>query len=265
MINHARTLLMNVSGRTSQRQEPGEEYIPASYRPVELPSYLQTARKLLLGVSPDRYFLNYRVRELMHYLHQTELSDYVYALDPRVTYWPEINAPFFGAATKINAPQVAGPTGAQLFFSGRLVANNAIGRCAQNYNVSLYNAPALTLKIAQGTKETNTELTVTNNLSQAVPLGDCGLSVRIGKPEAAVHWTVTTLARPKQAITTVLPALEIIGEPVVLELFGVLTTTQPYATFLNLWREHPNPVYRLGGFVLAMIYRTEEVRRGNNG
>lgn len=265
MINHARTLLMNVPGSTSQRQEPGEEYIPETYQPVPLPSYLQTARKLLLGSAPDRYFLNYRVRELMHYLHQTELADYVYALDPRVSYWPETDAPFFTKPTNVDVTQTAGPTGARLFFSGQLTANNAIGQCLRQYNVSIYNAPALTLKIAQNTKETDTALTVSNGLSQTVALGDCGLFVRVGKPEAAVRWTVTTLARPKQAIAAVLPALELIGEPVMLGLFGALTKTEPYATFRNLWVDHPNPVYRLGGFVLAMIYRTDEVRTRNNG
>ena len=50
-----------------------------------------------------------------------------------------------------------------------------------------------------------------------------------------------------------------LGEPLFLELFGVDDNAQPYATFKNLWNDHPNPMYRLGGLVLAMIYRTNEV------
>lgn len=259
MINHARTLLMNVPGSSNQRQHTGEEYISPEYAAVALPSYLLAARKLLLGAAPDRYFLNYRVRELMHYLHQTELAQYVYALDPRVTYWPEPSAPFFDKSSKITIEKTQGPADTNLALNGKPVADNGAGRCLSSFTLAVINHEnglALDGAAASGP----VALVVSDGLSSAVPLGHTGLSVRVRQPAAGSRWTMTVLAKPSAVITTALPALELIGEPTLLELFGVLTTAAPYATFRNLWTDHPNPVYRLGGFVLAMIYRTEEVR-----
>lgn len=73
------------------------------------------------------------------------------------------------------------------------------------------------------------------------------------------QWFVTVKAVPPPIITTMLPTLELLGEPVFLSLFGV-TDVEPYATFKNLWFDHYSPVYRLAGLTLALIYRTEELR-----
>lgn len=263
MINHARTLLMNVSGNTSQRQENGEEYISPQFHSLTLPSYILSARRLLLGTNPDRYFLNHRVRELMHYLHQTELANYVYALDPRVTYWPETSMPFLDRQRRVDTAQILGPTSTRLFFNGALTADNARGRCLSEFIVSVVtDGPGIALLVEEPRRPAvTTAVPVVNELSGAVTLGQTGLSVRVSKPVAGSRWSVRTLAKPAPAITTVLPALEIIGEPTMLELFGVLTTEEPYATFRNLWGDNNNPVYRLGAFVLAVIYRTEEARK----
>lgn len=76
------------------------------------------------------------------------------------------------------------------------------------------------------------------------------------------RWTIETRANPAPALTTILPTLEILGEPAFLQLFGV-SQNEPYATFKNLWFDHPLPTYRLAGLVLALIYRTEEYRGKN--
>lgn len=267
MINHARTLLMNVPGRSSQRQEPGEEYIPPTYVPVALPTYMINARRVLFGTSPDRYFLNFRVRELMRYLHQTELVHYVYALDPRVTYWPEYSAPALIRDAETTVEKVGGPNDTQLYFQGKLVADNPRGKSLRRFEISIASSGSDTVLNISGPEAVVTEAVIPagSDLSASVPLGASGLRVRIGKPAAGARWTINTVAKPAPAITTTISTLELIGEPVMLGLFGALTTAQPYATFQNLWNDHPNPAYRLGGFILAMIYRTEELRRNGNG
>lgn len=78
------------------------------------------------------------------------------------------------------------------------------------------------------------------------------------------QWLVIVKAVPQPIITTLMPILELLGEPVFLELFGV-TDEEPYATFKNLWFDHYSPVYRLVGLTLAIIYRTDELRRNKHG
>lgn len=267
MINHARTLLLNVSGVSSQRQETGEEYIPETYRALELPSYLQTPRKVLFGAAPDRYFLNFRARELLAYLHQTELAEYVYALDPRVTYWPEPARPFYDTEKQLRVTQTFGVEPSTPFFSGDLFADNSRGRSVREFSLRAESdgttwTAALRTPDRPGKVET-TSLLFVNGLSQKLPLSTTGLYFQLRQPASATDWQIYTRVKPSPALTTLLPILEFLGEPLFLELFGVNDADEPYGTFKRLWFDHPNPVYRFGGLVLAMIYRTDEIlRRG---
>lgn len=265
MINHARTLLLNVSGASSQRQETGEEYIPETYQPIELPSYLQTPRKVLFGAAPDRYFLNFRTRELMAYLHQTELAEYVYALDPRVTYWPEPARPFYDTEKQLRVTQTFGLETAAPFFSGDLFADNSRGRSVREFSLRAESdgeawSALLRTPDKPGQVET-TELVFTDGLSQRLPLSTTGLHFQLRQPASATDWQIYTRVKPSPALTTLLPIIEFLGEPLFLELFGVDESIEPYGTFKRLWFDHPNPVYRFGGLVLAMIYRTDELMR----
>lgn len=262
MINHARTLLLNVNGRASHRSEPGEEYIPVEYVPVVLPSYVQVPRRVLFGAAPDRYFLNFRARELMSYLHQTELAQFVYDLDPRVTYWPEPARPFYVTEKQVIATQYSGLPAAQPHFSGDLFADNTRGRSAREFTlrVTAEDGPweARIVDKDRPSVVTTTAIVFSGDLSQRLPLGSTGISIQVRQPEMATDWNIYTRVKPSPALTTLLPVLELLGEPLFVELFGVVDD-EPYVTFKQLWFDHPNPVYRLGGLVLAMIYRTQEV------
>ena len=127
MINHARTLLLNTRPQNSQRQDAGYEYMPATFRPVALPQALATVYRVLFGTKPDMYFLNLRARELLTYIHQTELAEYVYRLDPRVTYTTTTSAPFFeNAKPTITVVQTAGLP-LPLSWGGTFSASDATG------------------------------------------------------------------------------------------------------------------------------------------
>lgn len=267
MINHARTLLLNVSGASSQRQEPGEEYIPETFKPLALPTYLHTPHKVIFGATPDRYFLNFRAREIMAYLHQTELAEYVYALDPRVTYWPEPARPFYDTEKRLRVTQSFGTTASGPVFNGDLFADNSRGRSVREFSLRVENdgptwSALLSTPDAPGKVDT-TVLVFNGGLSQRLPLSSTGLFFQLPQPTSVTEWQIYTRIKPLPAITTLLPILMFLGEPLFLELFGVDDTETPYSTFKRLWFDHPNPVYRINGIVLAMIYRTDELlRRG---
>jgi len=262
MINHARTLLLNVSGASSQPQYVGEEYIPANFVPVVLPTYLQLPRRILFGTAPDRYFMNFRAQELMRYLHETELQEFVYQLDPRVTYWPPLDAPFFSAAAKISIdPEVSNMS--RLSVQGQPAALNGAGQSFREYMVAIEDAQ-VTISAVIGSARSTTPVTLAAGLTAAIPFPDNALTLKIARPQNGARWAVTTIAKPAPAVTTLLPTLELLGEPLFLELFGV-APVEPYTTFKNLWFDHPSPVYRMGGLVLAMIYRTEKARSQTRG
>lgn len=306
MINHGRSLLLNIAGKDYQPQYLGDEYIEPTFVRLNLPSYLQTARRLIFGSRPERVFLNYRVRELLHTIHETELAEYLYALDPRVTYWPEPTPVFFNQRKYVRSEQIAGPSGARLFFSGNFGADNSLGFAQREYTIRAVTTSNNYIIIEHDDKTfntTKTQVNVSSGLSSAVAVAGTKLQVRVGgvalkagtlmledgyamltealdilSIDSAVEentggaasvfdgsvWRVTAFA-PPASIVSLLPILEVMGEPNLLELFGVSNYDQPYATFKNLWFDHPLAAYRLAGFTMAMIYRTEEIRRGQNG
>jgi hypothetical protein len=263
MINHARTLFLNLSGRAGHRDEPGFEYTPPEYVPVVLPSYIQTARRMIFGAAPDHYFMAFRARELLANIHETELAQFVYALDSRVTYWPEPGRPFYAPEKQVRAAQVTGLATPLPHFSGDLFADNSRGRSVREFSLRVTTedgpwAARLSAKDAPNLV-TITPLTFAGDLSQRIALGGTGLSFQVQRPTTTTNWEIYTRVKPGAAVATLLPILDMLGEPLFLELFGVDDSVQPYATFKNLWNDHPNPIYRLNGLVLAMIYRTNDV------
>ena len=307
MINHARTLLLNTPAKRAQAKDAGYEYISPDYRRVELSCALSTIQTVLFGTSPDQRFLNLRAMELLSYIHQTELAEYVYALDPRVTYWPRTKANF-QPSQSIQVTQASGSR-RQLSAAGFFNATNAMPVAQRQYFVALTtDDQTTTLTDALLTEATEfltaetagdifLQETATGGGTSAanaiyvkqinslaapvvVPIADIANLPTITLPGTQVKitpsalsaaaatnpasWLLDLATAPPPAITTILPALELLGEPAGLELFGV-APEEPYATFKNLWFDHPLPVYRLGGFVLAYIYRINERRSNNNG
>jgi len=316
MINHARTLLMNIHPKRANYADTGftgYEYVPADFIPVRLPAAVNTVRNVIFGSNPDGLFCGLRAQELLSYVHETEFADYVYALDKRVTYWPAMKEPRqILDKQKIIVSQLIGEA-RRLTSTGVLSASLASGVAFRSYSVVLgqqteddsfavhvkmleppYTAvtttvpfpnippislpqSAVTVKIAENTLRaipqyllTETEnniliehfdeltsgslLLETNGMPQSAFSAESNLSTIIAR------WQVSTRAKPAPVITTLIPTLEMLGEPIFLELFGV-KQKEPYATFKNLWFDHPNAVYRLIGLTLALIYRTEEARK----
>jgi hypothetical protein len=304
MINHARTLLLNQSRNRAHYSDYGYEYVPPEFKPVVMPAVLQTLRRLLFGAAPDNYFLNFRANELLAYVHSTELAEYAYRFDPRVTYWPKNDLTYFEATGKrVTITQIFGQP-QRLAVAGNLYALTAIGKSLNFYTVSLRNVvedgllvPIIDVKY-EGKKNSTLTVRVPNISSPPViTLPDTELSLRLNPNSYAKaykeivtelndfivaeqydkkvseekvgitsgniglerQWLVETRVNPAPLVTSVIPAIELLGEPAFLEIFGV-ENKEPYLTFKNLWFDHPLPAYRLSGIVLALIYRTEELR-----
>lgn len=316
MINHARTLLINRAGKNSLPGTVGEEYTPPDYIPVALSSSVLFPHRILFGVAPDNVFLNFRAQELMSLIHATELAEYVYALDPRVTYWPKNGSEFFQLPTAAVTQKVSGYRRARIYLTGKHTADNINGKVFGDYSIRIVldeeNKMYAAMTAAGDTAAKIQELTYeteTSNFSDPIRLPGSGLSARFsdivedsysslmleefnqslltqdynsielepGTPlefmaprmytalaptdVVLVQWGVQAYARPDDAIKVCLPKLELLGEPLFLSLFGARNDIEPYATFKNIWFDHPMPNYRLAAFVLAMIYRTNELRR----
>jgi hypothetical protein len=258
MFNHARTLLLNLPGSSGYLADcPGEELIPPEYNQLELPTYLDVFRLRLFGARPDRAMLNYRTAQLLQLIAATELQSHVLALDPRLTY----DTPRGLVDANGFRPQITRFRGTgQLSLLGNPIAPDSGGQSEYSYQVTVAGGEVTVQRLLFPATETTTPIVLTRGLSQEFELPFSGYRFRLDTDTAA-SWSIRGYFRPQASLGSIAEGLRSIGEPNLLQLFGV-EDAEPYLTFRNCWTRHPEFAYRLGGLTLALIYRTEEVRNG---
>jgi hypothetical protein len=307
MINHIRTLLLN-RPREIDQDLPGEEYVPGDFKEVTgLPDAVRKARRILFGSKPDRYMLNYRLRQIMAALHSTELAEHVLDADSRVTYWPprdDLYTYNFGT-TASNEANNTGSTSVPCWFdlseeewdaltveeqeammidgcvdilySGRIFTINDLhpinptGQMHFYWKITVDSLTQITVRnLLPPVRQQSYEYTITQGLSSIIPLLDSSQSFRFSAKPGAV-WFVRGVARPSRDMGTVLANLHagitLIDE---LAIFGGaagrnerVIYPEPYLTYRNLWNDHPEYAYRLGGLVMALALRTDETRKAS--
>jgi hypothetical protein len=270
MINHARTLLLNVSGPSHAVEAAGEEHIPADYRAKTLPSYLAVPHRIIFGTRTDWLYRNYRARQLMTVLHNTELEQFVLDLDSRITYWPITDADLFETAfTPVVLPLVF--NGGKLHLNGRPTADPVLGISNYRWELAVISSTEVSVSWTHWPRgRTTTTVADVAGLSSKISLPGSEVTVQIIHDVDAEglsdmvgqRWAIMYGARPQQSLGELSELLSRgIGAAHTTELFG-LGTGEPYATFRNLWNDHPFLPYKLGGLLLALIYRTNELGNG---
>lgn len=293
MYNHARTLLVNLTGEDKVYDDiPGDELIPSSFKQLSLPRYLNTIRTKLFGAMPDRFMLNYRTTQLLKIIESTRLRDYVLQLDKRITY--DI------ANDKLYDPNLYVPTvvpfntaqTASLFVLGNSDVPDTHGQCKYLFQL-YYLAEDLTFdyeltedgdifvteagdpvalesittayltinRLVPPVTTIKPMVSVVSGLSNVIDLPYSNYKVRLDTEQANIGWTIKGFLQPKASVLDLVTQLETVTEQDKLKLFGVVKE-EPYLTFYNCWQDHPNLNYRLAAFTLALIYRTEAIRRG---
>jgi hypothetical protein len=261
MLNHARTLLLNRSGDIAQNNAFfGEEAVPAEFKELNLPTFLDDIRRHLFGSDPDRAMLNYRIWQFMQLIHATELEQFVLDLDSRVTYVDSRRTDMFEPETFTPAITPIGGTPEELFIQGGPAVPDTRGRAQHQYRIRVLSGT--TVEVKQQTPPVGQEIftyTLVDGVSDVHPLGDSGYSFMLSTGNSGSEWRVDIINRPQFDLGQIAAALDSIGEPALLQLFGT-SPQEPFLTFRNLWFTNKELPFRLGGLVLALVYRTEEVR-----
>ena len=258
MINHARTLLLNRDGATRPDLSFfGEEVVPTSFSALSLPQGLLTVRDMLFGGHPDNAGINYMLWHYMRLLHSTEFVSYVTALDRRFTYLhnESLLDVAYGATST--------PDDGALQFVGDPELGGISGKLETAWLVDRVNDSTFTITNLQSGRAATHTPTITNSATDLMPMTDyAGLQLRVYTAEATVaQWTAAYLARPGIAMDPISRAAQLssLGASAFLELFP---RREPFNLFRELWERHSLLPYKLSGVLLALIYRTEEVRLG---
>lgn len=260
MINHARTLLMNVlADSTALLTLPGEEIIPPEFRPRGR-AHTAAAREVLFGTNPDRYLLNYRCRQYLSLLHATELDHYLTALDARVTY-DFADQPFYDEDLfRPIAVQIAG-TATDLYLQGAAGPPDGSGRMRRVWQLSVVSGETARVRLETPLSQEIVAYTVSNQLSSPVGLPGSQLIARF-RPQVGAAWRIEVLSRPQRDLSQIEAATHDLPAEVLELLFRDPLDTadvEPWQTFRALWEAHPVMAYRLGGFLLALIYQLDRI------
>lgn len=246
MINHLRTVLLNLSATENSQDAPGWEYISPQFQPVGLRPPLWPVWRAIFGSTPDATGLNFRFRQLLPILHSPDLEPYTLRPDRRLTY-ARVDDVFFSLPPGLSVVAIPGTLSVDL-------------TCPQ----SLLTTPNNDLRQQWSGSVVTTR---TPNLSPAlleIVAGDPTPTPLPGAIQAAVTWRsgepgtnfmLTLLRRPQLGLADLPSALEtVLHAEASTALFGV-DPAAPYDLFYSWWRNSTQLQYRLGGVLLALAYR----------
>jgi hypothetical protein len=267
MFNHARTLLLNISGSNSPDVSYlGEELVPADYEAVTFPSFIENVRRPIFGADPDRAMLNYRIRQLLISIDDTDLQQYIIDLDNRITYTLGEDTTF--AKHETWAPVITRYGGTEddiATVGGNSERPDFTGRMFYQFNVSIPSSVLIQIyRETPPLKSQNLDLALTSGLSAPYDLFYTGHTVYVNTTNTDAAWSISGYLRPQISLAEIAAQLDSVGDDVLTELFGT-KRIEPWNTFRNLWYDHPELPYKMGGLILALIYRTDAVRMNVNG
>jgi len=261
MINHGRTLLLNRDGSKRHGYGTlGEEFVPATYQRRDIPQYLQTILNTIFGgPEPDHEMMNYRLREIVNLLHTTEVEQFLSDLDDRFTYWPVVNPDLYMYMEGTTVVQTAG-TGAELYVIGQVQKTNG-QRLTDTWRVEILSSSQVSVaKQSPPATEDAFFYVITEGVSDVHPLPGSELSFRFQQAMTGTVWFVEKLTRPVYDLALLTEILsQTVNQDISRKLFGFGTVSEPYKTFRNLWFNNEQLAFKLGGLLMAVIYRINEV------
>ena len=299
MINHIRTLLLNSAGDAGPPEGAlGEEVIPEDYRPVEESPAVRAVRQAIFGFNSDRNLKNYRLRQILHTIHNTELEDYLYKFDERVTYWPFQDQSLFTSAYVVEIKQIQ-PADNRLpgfrdLMSLLLVLPAEVGTgppapstapyqdlmfIQQNSDIPADELPSYhrwkihndggIIRISRQAPVFDVQpyalvplVVGTGNLSQHVPLPDANISIQFRPESVGGIWSITATRRPQSELGDLLENLRSsISGSMESYLFGNVPRGD-FKVFADTWQKHNQLPYLFSAVCLATAYRMEDARRG---
>lgn len=265
MINHLRTLLLNRDGADAAPADtPGEEYVPPDYRAVDLSASLAGLQSVLFGASPDRAFLNCRLRQFLSIMKLSKLDDPVPPdNDARLSYDGAGGENFYDAAASgVNAVRTAAPTTPSDPSWIQTILHSqafALNRLSRSWNITVLDADTVSLEYSG-----DDGAVVRDEVDVTVESGGASLSLpempvtALFPTSVGAAWRVSLTARPSPSLGTLIGRVDslLAGGPSADLLFG----SQP--ALRRIFTEHPVGTHRLSAALRALALLTEELRGG---
>jgi hypothetical protein len=253
MINHVRTLLLNLDPRSASPENTGYEFVPPDYQYVTLPMALERVRHTLFGNSPDAVGRNYRLRQFLPILHCPEVEPFTLKPDSRITYLPATTV-FFDRPLGLSCtPTIGEPLVAITYTGDAYSANDNV--LERRWYGTVVASPSL-LPIPPNFVEL-----VAGDSSPVTLPGFNVANLSLASGEVGDAFELVLRRRPAMNVAALAAALQSMMTPATASaLFGVAPAGD-FAQFHEWWSS-TNFVFKMAGVLLALAYRTDHIRQG---
>ena len=244
MINHYRTALLNISGSNWPGLEyPGEELIDPMFRQKPMSGYVSTVHRLIFGESPDRAYLNYRLRQLTTMWHDGDLHEAVIAKDSRLTYWPIQFASTMAGYGSVTVDGVNSAFAIDYSVFNVPTADDKLGRSQFILDLEVSGDACDVID-----ERTGDRYTIAASGSYFNLLNDIKLALGNG------HYRATAFLKPAKDMGQVLADCEaLIGSDVELQLFSGKEDLK------QLWRRSDSLADKMGALSLALAIEMDKI------
>jgi hypothetical protein len=205
--------------------------------------------------------MNYRLRQLTTLIHSNELSQYIYDLDPRVTYWPNKDESLFesvgfGVSTRLLSST---STNWVIKVLGNPNTHKATNNLLDSWEIEVLTSTSVRITHRLPPFETtDVSFTVTSGISNAISLPNTLFSFALIPGGSTLPiWALDFTFRPVLELSDIY-LLAQQATDLGIDLFG---EDEFYQEFKKIWEHNALAMpYRLSALVLAWMYRAEELR-----
>jgi hypothetical protein len=268
MINHYRTLLLNLP----DKGDPNE-YISPGFLPVALPPELQAFYNLLYPAGSSRFYTQFIEFYCESLLHASNQTDMLKSIDSRITYDLSDLSNYF-AINQVTQP-VNSAYNYPLLLSGSYSVSPKVNSYFEGFTISqvgesnniliFSNVSKLYVNgsVTSTTGDTTVQipLTFSNGMSNIFTIGATGISGRIGGDGSQFgstgdkQWTFIGQAPISFDFITFYNTMNT-SQSVVNNMLAYGPTS---SNDVNLWNQHFNPVYKLVGLINSYVYKVNSV------
>lgn len=259
MLNHVRTLLLNLDYTGD-----GTEHIPASYIPIKLPKKLESLSLALFPENSSRFYKMVLAHTYMNVLDAAGFSEEVLSYDKRISY--DLTDSSFFKVNITSNPKVSN-SDFPIFIQGLLNQYDdrdyyydvfLVRQKANSSYISVYsmNKSKYLLGVSEfdNADDALIPLTFTNGSSNVCFAGTSGIRFSIGGTNSSFQatanksWEFSVESPIKVDIETAYNKLSTLNPFRILKSFNIDVSDYEY-----IWNNQKNLLYKLAAFLLAYV------------
>jgi len=285
MLNHFRTLLLNLEDKSDKA-----EHIPVGFVPITLPTPLEAFHKLIFPPSASRFNRLFLAHNYLRYIEASNLTDDILTYDKRISYNLTSNKDLYFKYHRISNPRIvsANPSAndkkVQITLKGKYDSTTNLDRfykiirieqLTNSLNVKIqsveYNAEGNMIVLETYTNSTalvfNNVYGTSTGYSQFIDISKIGIKVMIYAPTTFTAtsdkaWEVLVESPIvfdfNSTYNTVLNSTDIVTD-----MLKQIPSTDT-SKYEQIWKGHFNKVYKLAALLIAYVARVDNLHNKLN-